>query len=32
VAGRIYVSYRRAETAPQAAWLDDRLAGHFGRP
>ena len=32
MAGRIFVSYRRAETAPQAGWLYDRLAGHFGRP
>jgi len=32
VAGRIFVSYRRAETAPQAGWLSDRLAEHFGRP
>jgi hypothetical protein len=32
VAGRIFVSYRRAETAPQAGWLYDRLAERFGRP
>jgi hypothetical protein len=32
VAGRIFVSYRRAETAPQAGWLCDRLAERFGRP
>jgi hypothetical protein len=32
VAGRIFVSYRRAETAPQAGWLCDRLAEQFGRP
>jgi len=31
VAGRIFVSYGRAETAPQAAWLCDRLAERFGR-
>jgi hypothetical protein len=32
VAGRIFISYRHAETAPQAGWLYDQLAGHFGRP
>ena len=32
MAGRIFVSYRRAETAPQAGWLYDRLAERFGRP
>jgi hypothetical protein len=31
VAGRVFISYRRADTANQAAWLADRLAGHFGR-
>ena len=31
MAGRIFVSYGRAETAPQAAWLCDRLAERFGR-
>jgi hypothetical protein len=31
VAGRIFISYRRADTANQAGWLADRLAGHFGR-
>jgi hypothetical protein len=31
VAGRIFVSYRRADTGNQAGWLADRLAGHFGR-
>ena len=32
MAGRIFISYRRADTANQAGWLADRLAGHFGRP
>jgi hypothetical protein len=32
VAGRIFISYRRADTAQPAGWLYDRLAGHFGRP
>jgi len=31
VAGRVFISYRRADTANQAGWLADRLAGHFGR-
>jgi hypothetical protein len=31
VAGRIFISYRRADTAQPAGWLYDRLAGHFGR-
>jgi hypothetical protein len=31
VAGRIFISYWRADTANQAGWLADRLAGHFGR-
>ena len=31
MAGRIFMSYRRADTANQAGWLADRLAGHFGR-
>ena len=31
MAGRIFISYRRADTANQAGWLADRLAGHFGR-
>jgi TIR domain len=30
VAGRIFVSYRREETAYAAGWLFDRLAEHFG--
>jgi hypothetical protein len=32
VAGRIFISYRRADTANQAGWLADRLAAHYGRP
>ena len=32
MAGRVFISYRRADTANQAGWLADRLAGHFGRP
>ncbi len=32
MAGRIFISYRRADTAGPAGWLYDRLAGHFGRP
>ena len=32
MAGRIFVSYRRADTANQAGWLAERLAGHYGRP
>ena len=32
VAGRIFISYRRADTAHPAGWLYDRLAEHFGRP
>jgi hypothetical protein len=31
VAGRVFISYLRADTANQAGWLADRLAGHFGR-
>ena len=31
MAGRIFISYRRADTSNQAGWLADRLAGHFGR-
>ena len=27
VAGRIFISYRRADTANQAGWLAERLAG-----
>jgi TIR domain/SMP-30/Gluconolactonase/LRE-like region len=29
-AGRIFISYRREDTAYSAGWLYDRLAGHFG--
>jgi hypothetical protein len=29
--GRIFISYRRDDTAYPASWLFDRLAGHFGR-
>jgi WD40 repeat protein len=29
--GRIFISYRREETAYPAGWLFDRLASHFGR-
>jgi hypothetical protein len=28
--GRIFISYRREETAYPAGWLYDRLVGHFG--
>src|SRR5215469_10587917 len=31
VPGRIFMSYRRDETAGYAGWLFDRLASHFGR-
>ena len=31
VPGRIFMSYRREETAPYAGWLYDRLATHFSR-
>jgi TIR domain len=31
VAGRIFISYRRADTANQAGWLADRLAAQYGR-
>jgi hypothetical protein len=31
VPGRIFLSYRREETAYPAGWLFDRLVGHFGR-
>jgi ABC-type multidrug transport system ATPase subunit len=31
VPGRIFMSYRREETAPYAGWLYDRLSQHFGR-
>ena len=29
--GRIFISYRREDTAYPAGWLYDRLAGHFAR-
>ena len=29
--GRIFISYRRDETAYSAGWLFDRLASHFGK-
>jgi tetratricopeptide (TPR) repeat protein len=31
IPGRIFMSYRREDTAYPAGWLYDRLAGHFGR-
>jgi TIR domain len=31
VPGRIFMTYRREDTAYPAGWLFDRLAGHFGR-
>jgi hypothetical protein len=31
VPGRIFMSYRREDTAYPAGWLYDRLSGHFGR-
>ena len=31
MAGRIFISYRRADTAYPAGWLFDRLVEHFGR-
>ena len=31
VPGRIFMSYRREETAYPAGWLFDRLVSHFGR-
>jgi hypothetical protein len=31
MAGRVFISYRRDDTAAPAGWLSDRLAGHFGR-
>jgi hypothetical protein len=30
-AGRVFISYRREETAYAAGWLFDRLVDHFGR-
>jgi TIR domain len=31
MAGRVFISYRRDDTASAAGWLSDRLAGHLGR-
>jgi hypothetical protein len=31
MAGRVFISYRRNDTASAAGWLSDRLAGHLGR-
>lgn len=31
VSGRIFISYRREETAFPAGWIFDRLAAHFGK-
>ena len=31
IPGRIFISYRREETAYPAGWLFDRLSSHFGR-
>ena len=31
MAGRVFISYRRADTAQAAGWLYNRLTGHFGR-
>lgn len=31
MAGRVFISYRRDDTAYPAGWLSDRLAEHFGR-
>jgi hypothetical protein len=31
VAGRVFITYRRADTAQAAGWLFNRLTGHFGR-
>ena len=31
MAGRVFISYRRADTAQPAGWLFNRLTGHFGR-
>ena len=30
MSGRVFISYRREETAYAAGWLYDRLARHFG--
>ena len=31
MAGRVFISYRRADAAPAAGWLFNRLTGHYGR-
>lgn len=31
MAGRIFISYRRGDTAQVAGWLFARLTGHFGQ-
>jgi TIR domain len=31
VAGRVFISYRRADAAQAASWLFSRLTGHYGR-
>ena len=31
MAGRVFISYRRADTAQAAGWLFNRMTGHFGR-
>jgi hypothetical protein len=31
MAGRVFISYRRDDTASAVGWLSDRLAGHLGR-
>ena len=31
MAGRVFITYRRADTAQAAGWLFNRLTGHFGR-
>ena len=31
MAGRVFISYRRADTAQAASWLFNRLTGHYGR-
>jgi TIR domain len=31
VAGRVFISYRRADTAQAASWISNRLTEHFGQ-
>ena len=31
MAGRVFISYRRADAAQAASWLFNRLTGHYGR-